>query len=64
MPGKVESKRTFFDIKNMIKDLVDFFKDTANQKGIDLNINISPNVPNQIKSYDLLTKSILANLNW
>lgn len=62
MPGKVKSSQSYFDVKQILNDVIELFIESAKQKNIDIIIEISDKVPCFIKSYDLIIKSIIANL--
>lgn len=62
MPGKVKSSQIFFNAKQMLNDVVDLFSESAKQKGVELIVETSEDFPLLIKSYDLIMKSIIANL--
>lgn len=62
MPGKAKSSQIYFDVKQMLNDVIELFTESAKQKNIEIITEISDELPCFIKSYDLIFKSILANL--
>lgn len=60
--GKIEIKRTDFDLHTLLHDLLHVFEFQANSKGIELRLQIAPDVPHCVNAAPKQIQQILMNL--
>jgi signal transduction histidine kinase/CheY-like chemotaxis protein len=60
--GKIEVNKTSFDLAQLLTSLRDMFLLKAEEKGLDLRLNINPNIPQYIHTDQLKLRQILLNL--
>lgn len=61
-PENMHNNPVFFDIAKVIHDISGLFEQSAEQKGVEIQIHLCPTLPKYCAMDELIFKSILANL--